>query len=534
MNAGNALYSLILMLLSLLPWAATAAQKDTGCVRCHIAQEKGFSASHVSFAHDCAFCHAGNASAVTEADAHHGMIAFPGDMDSAAQVCGGCHADKVDGVTHSLMHTGAGMLATTREAFGERIDRPGHNDLMHLTHSPADSLLRKQCASCHLGQKKTVHRLNATRDRGGGCLACHINEQSSHAHPALTARVNDARCFGCHSRSGRISLSYAGLAETDRAAAGTSQLEDGRRVEFLPADVHHAAGMGCIDCHTERDLMGVGADHSAVREARAVDIACADCHNISRTIARAQWPNRYRNLLSRVPFRSDTATRFPVTARGTPLWNIELRGDVGWLHRKDGLGVLRIPPYQDSKHPLSRQHASLSCSACHSQWAPQCYGCHMDYDSAGHQYDHAERRTTPGRWTSRRSAARNSLPPLGVNAHKRIVPVVPGMIMTVVYPKWPKPLFNRQFRAIEPHTTGPGRSCASCHRASTALGLGEGRLHRSASGKLHFDPSHPRLVDGLPADAWTSLNQAAERRNSATLRPFSEQEMERILAVPLP
>ncbi|MGA7951116.1 MAG: hypothetical protein WCA45_13280, partial [Thiobacillaceae bacterium] len=239
------------MLLSLLPWAATAAQKDTGCVRCHIAQEKGFSASHVSFAHDCAFCHAGNASAVTEADAHHGMIAFPGDMDSAAQVCGGCHADKVDGVTHSLMHTGAGMVATTREAFGERIDRPGHNDLMHLTHSPADSLLRKQCASCHLGQKKTVHRLNATRDRGGGCLACHINEQSSHAHPALTARVNDARCFGCHSRSGRISLSYAGLAETDRAAAGTSQLEDGRRVEFLPADVHHAAGMGCIDCHTE-------------------------------------------------------------------------------------------------------------------------------------------------------------------------------------------------------------------------------------------------------------------------------------------
>ena len=265
-----------------------------------------------------------------------------------------------------------------------------------------------------------------------------------------------------------------------------------------------------------------------------MDIACADCHNITRTIARAQWPNRYRNLLSRIPFRSDSATRFPVTAKGTPLWNIELRGDVGWLHRKNGLGVLRIPPYQDSKHPLSKQHASLSCSACHSQWAPQCYGCHMGYDSAGHQYDHAEGRTTPGSWTSRRSAVRNSLPPLGVNAQKHIVPVVPGMIMTVVYPKWPKPLFNRQFRAIEPHTTGPGRSCASCHRASTALGLGEGSLHRSASGKLNFHPSNPMLVDGLPADAWTSLDQATKRRNSATLRPFSEQEMERILAVPLP
>ena len=525
---------MILMLLCITPCPVGAAQYGQGCMRCHGVKQKGFSAAHLPFARDCTLCHAGNAAAATEAGAHRGLIAFPGDMDSAAQACGGCHADKVDSVMHSLMHTGAGMVATTREAFGEPVDRPGHNDLMHLTQSPADSLLRKQCASCHLGQKKTVHRLNATRDRGGGCLACHISGQSSQAHPALTARVNDARCFGCHSRSSRISLNYAGLAETDRPAAGTSQLEDGRQVEFLPADVHHAAGMGCIDCHTERDLMGVGADRTAARAAQAVDIACTDCHNITRTIARAQWPNKYRNLLSRIPFGSDSAARFPVTAKGTPLWNIELRGDAGWLHLKDGLGVLRIPPYQDAKHPLPRQHASLSCSACHSQWAPQCYGCHMDYDSAGHQYDHAEGRTTPGSWTSRRSAVRNSLPPLGVNVHKRIVPVVPGMIMTVVYPTWPKPLFNRQFHAIEPHTTGPSRNCASCHRASTALGLGEGSLRRSASGKLHFDSSHPRLVDGLPADAWTSLDQATERRNSATLRPFSEHEMERILAVPLP
>ena len=74
------------------------------------------------------------------------------------------------------MHIGKGMVRTTRQAFGEVADRPAHNDLATLTDSPADSLLRKWCAGCHLGRKKTAHRLDATRDRGGGCLACHIND----------------------------------------------------------------------------------------------------------------------------------------------------------------------------------------------------------------------------------------------------------------------------------------------------------------------------------------------------------------------
>ncbi len=505
-----------------------------GCTRCHVAQEKGFSAAHVAFSQDCTLCHSGDTTSATKIAAHRGLIAFPGDMDSARQACGGCHADKVNGVARSLMHTGAGMVASTRRAFGEPTDRPGHNDLMHLTHSPADSLLRKQCASCHLGQKKTVHRLDATRDRGGGCLACHINAQVSQAHPALTAQVSDARCFGCHSRSGRISLNYAGLAETDTPAATTGKLADGRLVEFRPADLHHGAGMGCIDCHTERDLMGLGIDHSPALAKQAVDIACSDCHKITRTISRAQWSEKYRNLLPRIPFHSDAGTRFPVTAKGTPLWNIELRGDRAWLHRKDGHGVIPIPPYQDGKHPLATQHTRLSCSACHSQWVPQCYGCHMDFGAGRHQYDHADRANTPGRWNSQRSGVRNDLPPLGVNTDNQVVPVLPSMIMSVTHPQWPRPLFRRDFHAIEPHTTGPARNCASCHRDSTALGLGKGSIKRQANGRILFRPSHPMLVDGLPADAWTSLAKSPKPKDSGMLRPFSRQEMERMLAVPLP
>lgn len=87
-----------------------------------------------------------------------------------------------------------------------------------------------------------------------------VESYPDEAHPALTARVSDARCFGCHSRSGRISLSYAGLAEVDGStepdAKAGLRLPDGRPIARLPADVHYLAGMSCIDCHTSIGLMG--------------------------------------------------------------------------------------------------------------------------------------------------------------------------------------------------------------------------------------------------------------------------------------
>jgi hypothetical protein len=500
--------------------------------------QQGFNAAHAPLAQNCVHCHAGNANAVTETSAHRGLIAFPGDMDSAQQACGDCHADKVDGVTHSLMHTGKGLVSTTRQVLGETTDRPGHNDLQHLTHSPADSLLRKLCASCHLGQQKTAHRVDATSDRGGGCLACHIDHYPDKGHPALTAVVGDARCFGCHSRSGRISLSYAGLAEiddTDRSATtATGQLNDGRRVEFRGDDRHHAAGMSCIDCHTARDLMGLGATATTPPAGQTlVDIACVDCHAITRTITLDQWPDAYGPLQRRIPFPTNADSRFPVTTSGTPLWNIELRSDETWLYRKDGQGILRIPPYHDSDHPLATEHARLDCSACHASWAPQCYGCHLQYDAKGRQYDHASAKTTPGRWIEQRADIRNGPPPLGVKADGRIGAVVPGMIMHITHPDWPETRFVRRFAAIEPHTTGRARSCDSCHRSSTALGLGQGQLRQSGQ-QWTFQPGMKILADGLAADAWTGLDQATQTSAAPAPQPLSRQELARILAAPLP
>ena len=509
-------FLLTLLALAPLPGPADAVDAENGCVQCHVAEQSGFGSAHAFAAGGCSVCHAGNSVAVTEEAAHDGLIAFPGDLANASRACGNCHANRVAGVEGNLMNTGHGIVAKTRALIDGTTPGGDAANFQSLGGSVADSILRKQCASCHLGQPKRSHALDATRDRGGGCLACHVNDYPEDAHPALTTRVDDGRCFGCHSRSGRISLSYAGLAEIPPPGDGERpelRLADGRAVERRPADVHYLAGMSCIDCHTSVGLMADAGDATHQRE--AVDIACGDCHeNDTPRLALNDWPADLTSMKKHVPFAADADTRFLATAKnGTPLWHVELRDDGAWLHTKNTGRVLRIPEPAAEHHAADSAHGRLDCAACHSQWAPQCYGCHMRFDAAGEQWDHVDRAMTPGRWNDRFWHADNGPPALGVNAENRIEPFVPGMIMTVEHPAWEEPKFVRRFAPLSPHTSGASRSCESCHRSDRTLGLGSGN----------------ELQDGLPADAWTnSDNSLGGRAPMPGQRPFTAAEMRSI------
>ena len=365
------------------------ATSINGCVQCHAEAQRGFDSSHGFAADNCAACHAGNPASSTEDAAHDGLIAFPGDLATAGRACGSCHANRVSGVEGNLMQTGHGIVQKTREALDGSSADDNTANFQSLGHGVADSMLRKQCASCHLGQPKRVHALDPTRDRGGGCLGCHVNAYPDGAHPALTSRVEDARCFGCHSRSGRISLSYAGLAEIPLPAntgeRPSLRLADGRSVERMPADVHYLAGMSCIDCHTSVGLMADAGDAQHQRE--AVDIACLDCHgNENPHVAMSDWPQELAGMKKHVPFTTDAGSRFLTTGKhGTPLWHVELRDDGAWLHTKNTGRVLRIPDPSPALHAGDSAHERLTCAACHSQWAPQCHGCHMEFDPGGEQ-----------------------------------------------------------------------------------------------------------------------------------------------------
>ena len=475
------LYQLYLLMaiiaLALIPCqevSGTEVEKRSGntCIQCHANKRAGFVEGHSFGADNCIVCHGGDSSATTEQSSHAGMSGFPGQLDNAERACGNCHADKVSSVSNSLMHTGHGMVSKTRETVDGNIDGEASANLQSLGHGPADSMLRKLCSSCHLGQRKSAHKLDPVHDRGGGCLACHINGYPEEAHPALSANVSDARCFGCHSRSARISLSYSGLAEIDPETAAQQEprlrLPDGRHVERKPADVHFTSGMSCIACHRGADLMAGAGE--AVHQRDAVASRCEDCHEVLRA----------------------------------------------------------------SGQPHDPEHGRLECATCHSQWVPQCFGCHMQYDPDGRQWDHIERQETAGRWHEQRYDFRNKPGALGINARNRIELFTPGMIMTLAHPDWDVEKFVRLFAPISPHTIGPARSCESCHRSSVALGLGQGDIEYRG-GEIHFTPAHSPLRDGLPADAWTNVDGTlGGRAPLQNQRPLSREEMEAVLTAPLP
>ncbi len=532
------LLAVISVPLQLMPSAHAQEPAENNCLLCHSNKQNGFSPAHAFAADDCVSCHAGNKKASTENSAHDGLLAFPGELANAERSCGNCHHNRVASVANNLMHDGRGIVRVTRQLFDKKAGTDESINFQSLGHGVADSMLRKQCASCHIGQTKTEHRHDVMWDRGGGCLACHVSEYPENAHPALTANVSDARCFGCHARSGRISLSFSGLAEFDPPAGSANgrglRLPDGRHVEKMSADAHYLAGMSCIDCHTSVGLMGDAGD--ALHQRQAVDISCADCHdNQSPTINLADWPTDLVSVIARLPFAATRETAFLTTENNkTPLWHVELRDDGAWLHSKNTGRALKIPTVAPSSHTHDERHERLACASCHSQWAPQCFGCHMEYDPDGEQWDHIERATTPGRWSNKRWHVNNALPALGVNDEEEIELFVPGMIMTVGHPDLEEEEFVRIFAPLSPHTTGKSRSCESCHRSSEALGLGRGQLTRAA-GETVFEPANELLRDGLPADAWTNIDNTLGGGTPVPgQRPLNKAEMDAVLNALIP
>jgi hypothetical protein len=459
------------LILCLLTFPALAL--ESSCTECHQDKDQGQQLFH-AFA--CIACHAGNNQAFSVDTAHQGLIPFPGNLSNAAQSCGQCHQGHVDSVKGHSMTTARGMVSTTRQVLGMPDDGA---DITELGQGLADSLLRKLCAGCHLGRDRDTHT-HSTLNRGGGCLACHLDDYPASGHIRLTKNISDARCFGCHARSGRISLNYAGLAEIDIKHVALinkkARLPDGRLVQLRESDIHHQAGMSCIDCHTQNGLMGSSSK-------KGIDIQCTDCHQASPS-QKGEFVTQWgQSRLQNVTESTD---------------GIELR-------LKGSGQRIPVPQYNSHHHAYAKEHARLSCDACHTQWAPLCYGCHIEYDANTPQYDHLEKKETAGRWKEKRWMTLSDLPPLGVDANNHIRPFVPGMILTLNHPGLEKPLFRRLFAPLAPHTTGKARSCASCHCNPLALGLGSGKLTETESG-WEFESNQPIREDGLAEDAWQHWN----------------------------
>lgn len=530
---------------------ARAGNRVERCVSCHVRPDEDPGGAHAREALGCSTCHLGNPLAFGKARAHEGMEPEPGALSTVALTCGraGCHEREAASVATSLMARASGIVSVDRWVFGEvpSPDGDGRTDetmdavLAARERTPARDHLSRLCGGCHLGARRG-NRDDAIHGNGSGCAACHVARRipdgAKRAHPPVDARVTDDRCLGCHSRSGRISLTYQGLAEVERhqLAGGASPcaapeaLHDGRPACRLSPDVHAAAGMACVDCHLHTDLMGDGTRHA--HAAPQVEVRCESCHGPA---GHAPWGS-VTDPVTLALLRARKETRPPsepvrLGARGTPLWNLRpatvlaapgqdpSRAPFTLVGKLDGRARPVAATPRDADHAL-RGHERLSCDACHAAWAPTCTTCHTSFDPAGTQWDFSKAAVAKGAWKERSDGFSWAPPALGVTADGRIVPAVPGMVMTLdARAAGGAASSHRLYAPLSPHSTGKkARTCESCHRDPWALGAGTGRLDVDRDAPS-FVPSAPAAGGPSSAhDAWVGF--LPERPGEGTRRGF--------------
>ncbi len=557
-----------------------AVASTEGCLTCH-AGITGLGDFHRPENIGCASCHAGDTKTLDARQAHAGMVLVPGNLADAPRTCGtaNCHASIIPRIERSIMTTFAGAIATDRRVFDDPASGTSPPpDIRSLGHSPADSHFRQLCASCHLGQMKSEWGPIGQASRGGGCNACHLaytpqagRELAAYAampagtrtavpktHPALTLNIGDDHCFGCHSRSGRISTNYEGWHELREPPApadlsfkvgGTPRfrrLDDGRYFVRVLPDVHQERGLECIDCHSAAEVMGQGA--VVAHKSDQVQLRCEDCHAARLASLPATTVDPESAVIAGLRhWPLEPGQRFGTTQRGQPLVNVSVdENGRGILRRKrTGQAIALTPPL--AVCTAGRGHARLSCSSCHTAWAPRCASCHTSFEPDTKGFDHLQQMDTEGAWTESSGPFEAVPPTLGIRRDPSrpdgvVDTFVPGMILNLDRNRGagqpPDPVFRRLYARTFSHTVRrEARSCQSCHNDPVALGYGEGALEYKISGNVghwRFAPSHPILpADGLPADAWIGFQQTRPGMVATRddVRPFTADEQRRILLV---
>jgi hypothetical protein len=381
-----------------------------------------------------------------------------------------------------------------------------------------------------------VHTLQATRDQK---VKTPSGAEFSGIHPET--------CNSCHNRGKRIGVSYVGLMEQPYGSplnmGGKSQSKHhGKRYQHIKEDLHFQAGMTCQDCHTSIDMHGDGTLFGTTLG--QVEIECSDCHG---TNDKYPWelkigygenfdiktPEGPRGMANELPEWMKMGMEYPVeggyllSARGNPLGNVvKTKGkDKVVAHLASGRD-LEVPllKYKATTHTWKSQDAAVAmgtikahmdnmeCYACHSDWAPQCYGCHIkvDYTPGKSKIDWIASGSTHfangetsesvlgtkgkkqiGKASETRSYTRFEDPILGINGEGLVTPIMPGcqVTYTIIGPDGKTLVLNKQAQVpdgpggsmvagtdmspVQPHTTGAkARSCESCHSNPKTLGYG--------------------------------------------------------------
>ena len=584
------------------------------CVSCHAGIEE-VSPSHPK-EFGCAVCHGGDGNSADKDQAHSTLIydpdsgtgkGNPSALAVANKSCGQaqCHsgharADRnhIERARKSIMATMAGVIASLRFQWGGQAGKESRYGVYAVTDkdgsiprhwgaltslealpffSPSglqrardaktnlktekisrhigDGVLRNKCFACHLEQ--------ASATRSQGCAACHftraadglykggdpvINKKEP-GHPAyhrIAALPEKSGCLQCHKN----------FSATKRAAGEFYLPGRGRAKE----DVHSQAGLECIDCHTQSDIMGDGNIYS--RQFQAVEIRCETCHGDATagpSVAQITDADDQAVRLSRhyKGFVNKPGDRMALSARGRKLANVKAVGKkIITLEKRTGKRHA-TPLVRDgnSAHFISG-HSRLGCTACHSQWAKACADCAIVYGPS----------TRPSTRVDQSMPDKISEPVLMLGPRGKIVAMFPrpsrkftaldekGHLVEAIdmdgdslgpYKDWEftNPLGYSGASAgfaLQPHAVGDqARACASCHISSTALGLGEGeiKIGKVATGKMdRMEPLlRANIVTGKselsPQASVTLRGEKVAGSGQPGVRPLGQEEIVRVLKI---
>ncbi len=440
------------------------------------------------------------------------------------------------------------------------------------------------CAACHIlysnegfyeGTDPSI-----PKDKKGHLLV-HSIQSSRKAKVVANGKVYSGipqeTCATCHNRGKRIGVSYQGLMEFPY---GTPYTETGGKMPklhtkyymFIKDDAHHElesregnpeGGLFCQDCHSTTSVHGNG--NITGTTLANIEIECTDCHGTATKYPwelPLGWGDEFGAELNMEKPRGLAKeqlethqlfnTWYPpkdgylLTARGNPFGNVVREGDKVIVHSASGLDFevptlnsLRINnKWQNpgaaiaSMVKIEKHIEKLECYACHSAWAPQCYGCHVKIDysdnktstdwvaSGNRQFPDGQTAESkrdgstikgPGKASEARGYLRWENPVLGINGEGRVTPLIPGcqQITTVISPDGETLVQNKIWRTpanlegggtegqrgidmspAQPHTVSrEARTCASCHASSKALGYGthDGRYMKSYTKGVYVD-----------------------------------------------
>jgi hypothetical protein len=321
-----------------------------------------------------------------------------------------------------------------------------------------------------------------------------------------------------------------------------------RSLTHIAPDVHFAAGMECIDCHTSRDVMGDGFAYPAMY--LQTEITCEDCHGSGTEVPR------YRQVVREndEALRESRSYKKPLTygmnliqtAKGRSYANVFYENGRITLQGKRSGTMHAVKVITGTPAHTIVGHGRLECHACHSRTSVQCYGCHTQYDKRASGMDFIKGEETPGSFSESEDYRMLYPFPLALNQRGRISPVTPGCqtFITVVEENGERSKADYvakyqgkqqlRFAPFYSHNTGKKAiGCRECHANPAFFGFGQSVFAGSSiTATLICEKSA-----GKPLDGFLTMEQGRVKAFSAVTRekarPLNTREIKKALSVNL-